>query len=579
MVNRLTQYFSLTLFFILLCFNSGAYADKTPLTAKLDRTSITINESANLIIQADDAVELPVAVLQKLQQNFDVHRRGDNSQTSCMNFSCKSIVTVTYQLTPKHIGLFSIPAISAGNEKTRVLQLKVKAANNNPNSATVDPVFIETEIDKSEAYVQEQILLTFKINNSIELRDLSLEKEFLIEDAIVKLIDQKNYERSINGRRYNTAELHYAILAQKSGALQIPAINIMALVSKGGFRTQRMRLRSEPKRIEIKANPTGATQWLPAKFIKISESWSDDITQIQVGDSITRTITTTALGLAAEQLPPINIKANGMFKTYPDQAKLDDKSSEQGIIGERIDNIAIVAIKAGTITLPAITITWWNSRTQQQEVTTLDALELNIAANPYAQPVSPKPDAQVQSNSKPSADTATDTAINAKFALLNAEHNIALEDTQRHLRLWQMAFAASLIIAVIFALLYFRKPSVAIADAPSLANNAAGSADSAWKHLQQSCASQDATAVREALLAWARLKWPTQSINSAQDIAQRFKDTQLQQQINALDAALFGDKALTEDFTALSKRLQELTAMTEADSNKTTKLAALYPVQ
>ncbi|NRB41488.1 MAG: BatD family protein [Pseudomonadales bacterium] len=563
MVNPILQ---LTTTFVFLLLSSLSLAANTPVTAKLDRSIININETANLILQGEKDVKIPIDALRQLQANFDIQHKGNNSQTSCRNFSCTSTVTSSYQLSPKHIGLFSIPAMKINGVKTQVLQLKVKPANNNPKSAHVDPVFIETIIDKTEAYVQEQILLTFKINNSIELRDLSLEQEFLVDDAIIKLINQTNYERQINGRLYNTAELSYAVLAQKSGTLTIPSINIQAVVSRGGFRTQRLRLRSDEKIITVKANPTNSSHWLPAKHLRISETWSDDITQIQQGDSITRTITTTAAGLSAEQLPPIKIKASRHFKAYPDQAKMEDKHNAQGIVGVRTDSIAIVASKVGEIELPAIEIEWWDVNQQKISKAILPAITLTVIPNPDAAPTPAAPASQIPA--QPVLPAPVQSQGNSV---------IAETKTSQTLYLWQAAFAISLICAIVFAALYFR--SLKQHQTVSTDNNKPSTSvdlTEAFKKLQQTCQGNDAAAVRQALLQWAKLNWPRQAINSSQDIVHLVKNSALKGEIKKLDAVLFSNQTAGSDFNDLFNSLSTVSQKKTASAQK--NLAELYPV-
>lgn len=566
MVNPLIKLMStIGLFFFSSLLLTLSFYANAETSAKLDRSIITLNESATLILQGEDDVELPNAILQRLKKNFDVRHAGNNSQTSCRNFSCTSIVTANYQLTPKSIGLFSIPAMKINGSDTQVLQLKVKAANNNPNSAQVDPVFIETEIDKQEAYVQEQVLLTFKINNSIELRDLSLEQEFLVEDAIIKLINQTNYERQINGRLYNTAELTYSVLPQKSGALTIPAINIQALVSKGGFRSQRIRLKSDAKILDVKANPTTSIHWLPAKQLHISESFSADIHNIQLGDSITRTITTTAVGLAAEQLPPISIKANRQFKAYPDQAKMEDKHNAQGIVGVRTDTIAIVATKPGKIDFPAITIEWWDVVNQQQKTTTLAAVTLTVLPNPDATEAS-KP-------AIPKAVITTDE--NTATATATTHPNTDVDNEQ--LTLWKIAFSLCFIAMLVFAFLYIRQlkstPKAPKENCPKAGDNQ----QKFLKQLEISCKQSDAKLVRQHLISWAKIAWPTQAINSTMDIAHQCKDIELQQALKELDATLYNTKDNSGDFNRLFM-LIEKQSKTKKETIKNGRLAKLYPV-
>ena len=553
----------------LLLFSSGVSL-AADISAKLDRNIISINETATLLLQGEDYVEIPAATLSQLQKNFSVRHAGKNSQTSCRNFSCTSTTTVSYELSPKSIGLFSIPAMEINGSKTQALQLTVKAANNNPNSGNVDPVFIETDIDKQEAFVQEQIVLTFKINNAIDLRDLSLEEEFLIEDAIVKLINQTSYERHINGRLYNTTELSYSVLPQKSGTLTIPSINIQALVSKGGFRTQRIRLVSDAKDVDIKANPTTSDYWLPAKHLQISETWSADINEIKVGDSITRTITTTAVGLAAEQLPPIEIETNGQFKAYSDQAKMEDKKNAQGIVGVRTDSIAIVATQVGKIELPAINIQWWDIKQKKSQTTTLPAITLTVL---------PNANVQVNKSNINKGNTASFKQPMPEAVNAPSPENTAAPENLITLKLWQGGAILSFIGMLLFAFLYLRQLNSHRRDTQKPASGPQqNNTQLSLKALEKACLQADAQQLRQQLLAWGKVNWPNQSIHSTMDIAQQCKDSALQDELKKLDAALYTTQSQLKDFSALFELLKKHDT-SFYDSKETQQLAQLYPVK
>src|SRR3546814_12093198 len=76
-------------------------------------------------------------------------------------------------------------------------------------------------------------------------------------------------------------------------------------ISKPG---QLMRVSSEQLRLTVNPKPASYpadVPWLPARSLSLSESWSPEPTHSQVGDSLTRSLTLEAEGLASAQLPPL----------------------------------------------------------------------------------------------------------------------------------------------------------------------------------------------------------------------------------------------------------------------------------
>lgn len=544
-------------------------------SAQLDRNIITLNDTTNLIISAEDNAQIDNPTLQHLQKNFNVSSRGQSSNTSCINFECTSTTKATYQLSPKRIGLFTIPAISINGEKTQPLQLTVKAANNNPHSKNVDPVFIEMSISADNVYVQQQIVVTFKVNNSTNLSELSLSQEYTIDDAIVKLIDQKTYEQHINGKLYKTAELSYSVIPQKSGELLIPALQIQAS-SPSLFRSRSMRVKSDIKNVVVKAQPQNNSQhWLPAQHVQIEESWSADISQIQIGDSITRSITTTAVGLAAEQLPPIKLKSNGKFKSYPDQAKLEDQHNKQGIVGIRTDNIAIVATKAGKIELPALKIAWWDTENHVQKYATLPAITLTVIPNGDSsvstQELTPK--TQPATSNPAQSDSITAENTSAKPLTVNPV------DAQE-LRGWKIATGISSLIAFILLILYVRKGTNRSnpVQTDELINHNEN-ADLALKSLERACQQGDSHNIRDSLKQWAKATWPNLRFYSLMDVARQIGNDELTLLLKQLDAEIFSNDAHSGNGPENYKRIiQLIQPYIEQSSQRNKNLTTLYPV-
>jgi len=87
--------------------------------------------------------------------------------------------------------------------------------------------------------------------------------------------------------------------------------------------------------------------------LNLKENWSENPLQFKTGEAVTRTLTLLVGGLTAGQLPDLksfirphisqdslsqkgNVKENvGDLKQYPDQAKLDEQKTAQGIISRR----------------------------------------------------------------------------------------------------------------------------------------------------------------------------------------------------------------------------------------------------
>lgn len=121
--------------------------------------------------------------------------------------------------------------------------------------------------------------------------------------------------------------------------------------------------------------------WLPAKNISLNASWDKPLDQLKAGEPVTLTIAIMAEGLAAEQLPALTIPVPVGMKAYSDQPLFNDQVRDDGVIGIRQEKWVFIASGGGEFTIPEITLDWWNTKTQQQELARLDATQFKVGAN------------------------------------------------------------------------------------------------------------------------------------------------------------------------------------------------------
>jgi len=383
---------ALALFCLLAC-STASFA--LTITAKVDRNSIAMSETLTLTVAIDEQAAFSAPSFEELQQNFDILRQHKSNRYQSMNGKVSSITEWVLTLGPKREGQLIIPSFEYDGEFSDAIPINV-SKQSNAGGAKRD-IFLETTTDKDTAFVQEQIIFTQKLYSAVNISSFDPEP-LQLDKAKVELLAQFDYQTRIGGRPYVVVETRYAIYPQHSGKLALPRLRWSIGVS-GGRRNifdpfnnnsgRIHRLQSDAIELEIKASPEKSADWLPAEQLTISQSWSSDPEQMQVGEPITRKIEITAKGLTAAQLPNIDMgqapELQGRIKTYPEQPQSENDKDNSGITGTRRISTAIIASKAGPLTLPAIEIRWWNTARQQWQTAKLPAMDINVkasAANP-----------------------------------------------------------------------------------------------------------------------------------------------------------------------------------------------------
>ena len=371
--------------------------------ASVDRSSIATHETLELTLRTDTSKSISPD-LEILKQNFDIRGTSQNQQVQIINGKTDSWKEWVITLSPKRTGSLTIPSITLGNERSLAFDIHVQ--NNSFKNGQIEnysPVFMQAELNHNDVYIQQQAVLTLKILHSVSLYDESHLTPIEIDDAIVKQIGEtKKYDSIISGTRYGVFELKFAISPQKSGKITIPALSFNGTMASrresfgGMFSSSIFSMRggkpvvarSQEIMMSVKEPPADYPKqpWLPAQDLTLSDSWSQSVNTIKVGDAITRTITLTAEGLSAAQLPPLHIPSPSGINIYPDESSSNDYATINGITGERQSAIAMIPTEAGTITLPPVKVTWFNTKLHSIQVAEIPETTLNIQDIPTNEP-------------------------------------------------------------------------------------------------------------------------------------------------------------------------------------------------
>lgn len=574
---RLTRYFNLPLIALrgllavaLLICSTGALANE--LTASVDRDKIGLNESFTLTLRLDDpqaatqnrtpngtlsfsfrqsgpAENLDLAAL---RDDFEVLQQTVQRKTQVVNGKGESFSEWTIALMPKRAGELTIPPITVDDKRTQPITITVEKTQARADAADRD-IFIETEFNKTSAYVQEQILWTVRLYSKVNLDGAEMQP-LELPDVVIKAVDESNYITEINNRQHLVLETTFALFPQQSGSLVIPPLAYEVAVSIGqrnpwdrlyGGGGRRQRIMTEEQRIEVNSKPDTFTGdvWLPAKNIELSEHWSTDPENLTEGEPVTRRITIKADGLTAAQLPSLPKPSVDGIGVYPDQPQTEEQVSGSGVSSTSIETLALVPNRTGSMTLPPVTLEWWDTQTGELRRAELPAREVRV--HPALGSRLPS-DAQMPPQQAPTTGD-TDTAQSRSEPVpvnTNMPNNAGADTGLNQLHWWLIGALAALFLALLFLARGYwtlRQELKAIQQLRGQDKRQTKLAErDAWLKLNKSAKAEDLTALRGALIAWARVHWPAAGIQSLSQIAEQTDRQALQEQLRALDAALFG---------------------------------------
>ncbi len=539
--------------------------------AWLDRDSIQLGETVTLNVEAEGG-SLAQPDFSVLKQDFDLAGTQSSQQLSIVNGARTAKTLWAVALEPKHEGRITIAPIAVGAEKTQPIALSVQAAP--PQSAKAGgDVFIEASAEPLDPYVQQEVRYTVKLYYAFDLTDGNL-SEPQADGLGAQRLGQgqdKRYIATIGARRYNVIERHYALIPERSGAIDIPALNFrgtaLDVTDPTGFfsRGRGVSARSEAVHLVVKPKPAqwSGDAWLPAASLLLKDE-TELPTEIRVGDPVTRTIRLQAQGLGYEQLPELSLDAPPGAEIYPDKADTRTRDDGQWLYGERVRKFAFVPNRPGTLTVPGMKVHWWDTTHDREEVAELPARTINVlpAAAGAANNAAPAAGSQLPSAAIPSTQVATAVATPsaARSMRLRAWKALAI-----------LGFALWLGTLGLWWRSRGRAPVVAKAQ-PSSGEGAAHRAA-----FLRACSLGEFAGAERTLVAWARAERP--DVRNLGELATRLADDAQRDALADLQRSRYAGASSQGLATRLTQAFGKGLAWRESMQAvaSTSSLPALYP--
>ena len=385
------------------------------LVASVDRNQLSSGETVELTLESNDVTLFGKPDLSALEAQFEVRGTRQVNQLTSLNGENHATTRWIITLLPKLTGSVVIAPLQLGEFTSEPIELTVVQSQTQDTPSKLAPVFVEASLDQDSVYVQAQAILTLRIYHSVSLYDDSNITPLQIPDARVEpLGESRTYEKVINDLRHGVIEQRYAIYPQHSGVLSIPPQIFSATLvdaqpsqdsaAQGPKSGKLLRVSSAETTLTVKVKPAEYppdTPWLPARSLSLGEHWNPEPDRSQVGDSLTRSLTLKAEGLASSQLPPLPATDVSGLRRYPDQPQLSNQQSDRGLIGSREDREALVPTRSGNIELPGVEVVWWNTDEDRLARSSLPARTLHIQNNPSLMVDAPAGNAPAQ----PTADS------------------------------------------------------------------------------------------------------------------------------------------------------------------------------
>ena len=351
--------------------------------AYVDKNSININDLVNYKIEIKDADDFGELDFSKIKQSFEVIS-GPNQQTSMqwINGKVTNTRVLSWTLSPKSIGKLIIPSIviNFNNIKTKTNSIKINVKKVAIDNSSLN-AFITAEIDKENAYIGEQVTLTYKLYKNIELSLEPFEipefSGFWVEE-LFRPNQLKFKNVNINGVRYQVSTLYKAALFPITGSeYDIDPLKVKVKLQKRRKRqsrdpffdpffesffteTETKILRSPNRKINIKPFPNPIPDGFTGAVGNFEINTSIDIDSVFVNEAITFKTSISGTGnLGLFTIPKIIF--SDQIDQFPPTEKFEKNVFRNELSGKMTWEYILIPRVSGKISIPPIRIVYYNT--------------------------------------------------------------------------------------------------------------------------------------------------------------------------------------------------------------------------
>ena len=587
----------MTLAVLVAAVNAAWAAD---LEAWLDRNRVAEGDTVQLTLEARGQTNGRPDTA-PLEQDFDVLGMSTGSRVSIVNGRTDARTTWTLTLSPKHSGVLTIPALQVAGSQSRALTLTVSDAPAPVPDSGAD-ILIETELSPRRPYVQGQVLYTLRLLHAVPVSGGQLSEPAPKNALVQRLGEDREYSVTRQGRRYQVIERRYALFPQASGRLELAAPVFDGEIPDPGRRrtspfkrffgndpffgtdpfddlmtpTRRVRVRGEPAELDVRPRAAAArgNQWLPAEILVLNGDWQPDADTIRQGEPVTLMLDLEAQGLTGGQLPNLAPDVVDGFDVYPDQPQRKTETSDSFVTGSLNQKIAFIPRRAGELTLPAITVHWWDTQADRERTATLPGRVLQVQPLPGQS----SPPATARPSSRPAIETGPDQSV--PDVSTPVAPKIAAQPARIPAPgLWpwvSAALALGWLLTLVFWWRHGRGVRTTVREAPATDTGSA-EAGAARKQFLAACHAGEAISARRALLAWAAAHWRNDPPRGLEDLARRLPDPETRAALAELDHALYHSAGGAWNGTRLANLMRRLPKREANVDQRKAVLAPLYP--
>ena len=214
-------------------------------------------------------------------------------------------------------------------------------------------------------YEQEMVLLTIRGFYPSNMARQTLDQPPLRDVGWMQLGSDDWHETTFEGRQVSGFERTMAVFPQRSGTIEIgPFVHRLTFQTTTGSRFER-EVRSQPVAIEVRPKPVTDDWWLPARGLRITDTWDRPPDRLGLGELATRTVSLEVQGVGPELLPPAPTMRSPGIMAFSDPETRSHELTPEGPVSRVTWRWTVRSVTSTAAILGAVRIPWFDTRTRE----------------------------------------------------------------------------------------------------------------------------------------------------------------------------------------------------------------------
>jgi hypothetical protein len=248
---------------------------------------------------------------------------------------------------------------------------------------------MESELSRQDPYVRQGVVLKLSLISQYNL--LTAVPDIGESDQLtLQLLEgPTTYSRSRKGRQEIVSDYYYELIPLRAGKLSLPAIRFSGEHQLSGYSRSSRRFEaalSQPPQLRVRKADPATAPWLPLEQLELQVALPGS-QQATAGKPLALTVELVATGLGGNQLPSLETQLKSdAFRVYREQSRVETglDRKKQRIIGRRVERFTLVPQYGGDLSLPPLSVNWWNTRSDSPQRSSLPMRSIAVSGTAQA---------------------------------------------------------------------------------------------------------------------------------------------------------------------------------------------------